>query len=150
MGQIWFERILRWRKKAQRFLQGRYARFDELNPNAVANKCRAGAHQYFYWLSLGSVIDFNHSSLRVLSLFSKHIHPRLNENQRFILRKQRLMQKVHAFRKRHLTQKRYRYFKCPKCQQSLRAPKGRGTIKVTCSNCRNQFIKKSDLLCFLV
>ena len=31
MGQIWFERILRWRKKAQRFLQGRYARFDELN-----------------------------------------------------------------------------------------------------------------------
>ncbi|MFU1844817.1 hypothetical protein, partial [Enterococcus faecium] len=74
--------------------------------------------------------------------FSKHIHPRLNENQRFILRKQRLMQKVHAFRKRHLTQKEYRYFKCPKCQQSLRAPKGRGTIKVTCSNCQNQFIKK--------
>lgn len=31
MSQIWFERILRWRKKAQRFLQGRYARFDELN-----------------------------------------------------------------------------------------------------------------------
>ena len=25
MSQIWFERILRWRKKAQRFLQGRYA-----------------------------------------------------------------------------------------------------------------------------
>ena len=58
------------------------------------------------------------------------------------------MQKVHAFRKRHMTQKEYRYFKCPKCQQSLRAPKGRGTIKVTCSNCQNQFIKKSDLLCF--
>jgi len=52
------------------------------------------------------------------------------------------MQKVHAFRKRHMTQKEYRYFKCPKCQQSLRAPKGRGTIKVTCSNCQNQFIKK--------
>ena len=30
MGQIWFERILRWRKSAT-ILQGRYARFDELN-----------------------------------------------------------------------------------------------------------------------
>ena len=120
MSQIWFERILRWRKKAQRFLQGRYARFDELNRT----------------LLLTSVV------LALINIFTGYLWVRLNENQRFILRKQRLMQKVHAFRKRHLTQKEYRYFKCPKCQQSLRAPKGRGTIKVTCSNCQNQFIKK--------
>ena len=67
MGQIWFERILRWRKSAT-ILQGRYARFDELNRTLLLTSV-VGAHQYFYWLSLGSVIDFNHSSLRVLSLF---------------------------------------------------------------------------------
>jgi len=38
--------------------------------------------------------------------------------------------------------KNYRYFKCPTCGQSLRAPKGRGRIRVTCSRCRHVFEKK--------
>ena len=38
--------------------------------------------------------------------------------------------------------KHYRYFKCPCCKQSLRAPKGRGKIRVTCSRCHNVFEKK--------
>lgn len=142
MSQIWFERILRWRKKAQRFLQGRYARFDELNRTLLLTSVVLALINIFtgyLWVRLLILITVAYVYYR---FFSKHIHPRLNENQWFILRKQRLMQKVHAFRKRHLTQKEYRYFKCPKCQQSLRAPKGRGTIKVTCSNCQNQFIKK--------
>lgn len=38
--------------------------------------------------------------------------------------------------------KHYRYFKCPCCKQTLRAPKGRGKIRVTCSRCHNVFEKK--------
>ena len=38
--------------------------------------------------------------------------------------------------------KNYRYFKCPSCGQVLRAPKGRGRIRVTCSRCHNVFEKK--------
>ena len=38
--------------------------------------------------------------------------------------------------------KHYRYFKCPHCKQTLRAPKGRGKILVTCSRCHNIFEKK--------
>jgi len=38
--------------------------------------------------------------------------------------------------------KNYRYFKCPGCGQTLRAPKGRGKIRVTCSRCHNIFEKK--------
>ena len=38
--------------------------------------------------------------------------------------------------------KNYRYFKCPACKQVLRAPKGRGRIRVTCSRCHNVFEKK--------
>ena len=36
----------------------------------------------------------------------------------------------------------YRYFKCPECKQKMRAPKGRGKIKVTCKHCHTQFVKK--------
>lgn len=36
----------------------------------------------------------------------------------------------------------YKYFKCPNCKQYLRAPKGRGTIKVTCQKCGKEFKNK--------
>lgn len=100
MSQIWFERILRWRKKAQRFLQGRYARFDELNRTLLLTSVVLALINIFtgyLWVRLLILITVAYVYYR---FFSKHIHPRLNENQRFILRKQRLMQKVHAFRKR--------------------------------------------------
>ena len=38
--------------------------------------------------------------------------------------------------------KHYRYFRCPQCRQTLRAPKGRGKIRVTCSRCHSVFEKK--------
>ena len=38
--------------------------------------------------------------------------------------------------------KNYSYFKCPTCNQLLRAPKGRGKIRVTCSRCTSKFEKK--------
>jgi uncharacterized C2H2 Zn-finger protein len=42
----------------------------------------------------------------------------------------------------HRDRKNFTYFKCPQCKQSLRAPKGRGKIRVTCSRCSNVFEKK--------
>ncbi len=38
--------------------------------------------------------------------------------------------------------KTYKVFKCPKCKQKLRAPRGRGKIEVTCSKCKHVFIKR--------
>ena len=36
----------------------------------------------------------------------------------------------------------YKQFKCPSCGQKMRAPKGRGKIRVTCHSCGNIFEKK--------
>ncbi len=35
----------------------------------------------------------------------------------------------------------YKYFKCPNCKQRIRAPKGRGHIRVTCTSCGTKFDK---------
>ncbi len=37
----------------------------------------------------------------------------------------------------------HRFFKCPKCRQTVRVPKGKGKIKITCPKCGNSFVKKS-------
>lgn len=38
--------------------------------------------------------------------------------------------------------KYYAVFKCPGCGQKMRAPKGKGTIKVRCHGCGTEFNKK--------
>lgn len=39
--------------------------------------------------------------------------------------------------------KKYKYFKCPKCGQKVRVPRGRGKICITCPKCRAEFIRRS-------
>ena len=39
--------------------------------------------------------------------------------------------------------KQYKYFICPQCTQRLRVPRGKGRIRVTCTNCGNVFETKS-------
>ena len=44
---------------------------------------------------------------------------------------------------RSLSRKLYHYYRCPKCRQKLRVPRGRGRIQISCPRCGTQFIKKS-------
>jgi len=37
----------------------------------------------------------------------------------------------------------HRIYKCPKCKQPLRVPRGKGKILITCQNCGNKFQKKT-------
>ena len=41
------------------------------------------------------------------------------------------------------TEENYQYYRCPKCRQKLRVPRGRGRIQISCPRCGTQFIKKS-------
>jgi uncharacterized paraquat-inducible protein A len=37
----------------------------------------------------------------------------------------------------------HKFYKCPECGQTVRVPKGRGKIKITCPKCGKTFIKKT-------
>lgn len=39
--------------------------------------------------------------------------------------------------------RQYKYFICPQCAKRLRVPRGKGRIRVTCTNCGNVFETKS-------
>ena len=39
--------------------------------------------------------------------------------------------------------KTHRYYKCPKCSNTLRVPRGKGKISITCPVCRTEFVKKT-------
>ena len=39
--------------------------------------------------------------------------------------------------------RQYKYLICPQCAQRLRVPRGKGRIRVTCTNCGNVFETRS-------
>ena len=63
--------------------------------------------------------------------FSRNTYKRYNENRRFLLMIDRLKDRNN------------RYYSCPKCRQTVRVPKGKGKIAITCPKCREKFIKKT-------
>ena len=79
-------------------------------------------------LTLGSYVLLVWSMIRA---FSRDTYKRYQENRRFLLWMDQVKDKDH------------RYYKCPKCHQAVRVPKGKGKIAITCPKCREKFIKKT-------
>ena len=91
-------------------------------------------------LNLASLLLLLYSYYRI---FSKNHPKRYAENERFIKYFGGL-QGLFNKRRNDRMQKRYhRIFKCPNCRQSVRVPKGKGKIAITCPKCRTEFIRRS-------
>ena len=58
-------------------------------------------------------------------------YKRYSENRKFLLMIDRIKDRSH------------RYYACPKCRQTVRVPRGKGKIAITCPKCREKFIKKT-------
>uniref|UniRef100_UPI003FF068FA hypothetical protein n=1 Tax=Roseburia sp. TaxID=2049040 RepID=UPI003FF068FA len=130
------------REKFQRFMAGRYG-VDELSKflNIVllvllvlSIFIRSGI---LYLLALGILI---YSYFR---MFSRNISKRYEENQKFVNFRYRNVVKWNNFKKRFAQRKEYRFYHCPQCKQTVRVPRGRGKICITCPKCRTEFVKKS-------
>lgn len=130
------------KEKVQRFMMGRYG-FDELS------KVYLGATIVLMILSM----FVKSSLLYVLALlllvysyyraFSKNIAKRQTENQKFLNSRYQGAVKWNKFKNRQAQKKIYRFYKCPQCKQTVRVPKGKGKICITCPKCQTEFIKKS-------
>ena len=90
-----------------------------------------------YLLALGILI---YSYFR---MFSKNISKRYEEKQKFVNFRYRSVVKWNNFKKRFAQRKEYRFYHCPQCKQTVRVPRGRGKICITCPKCRTEFVKKS-------
>ena len=75
--------------------------------------------------------------------FSKNISKRYQENMWFLQRWNKVKSFWNKLTSRIRGMKTHRYYHCPKCHNTLRVPKGKGKIKITCPVCRTEFIKKT-------
>lgn len=79
----------------------------------------------------------------IFRIMSKNTALRQQENYKFLKFwnpvNKKLQLKVNMIKGR----KYYKYFKCPSCNQMIRAPKDKGKIAITCPKCKIKFIKQT-------
>ncbi|MBR4163017.1 MAG: hypothetical protein IKR11_05795 [Solobacterium sp.] len=131
----------KWVYKLQRFMMGRNG-MDYLS--------------LFLWI-LSVLLTFIHMFIRkniliyigdvflLISIFrilSKNIYKRQQENRIFLQIISPLTNRINDMQKQKKDPD-HRYYRCPKCHQLVRVPKGRGRIEITCPRCKNIFEKRS-------
>ncbi|MBR0356776.1 MAG: hypothetical protein IJH54_04780 [Clostridia bacterium] len=97
-------------------------------------------------LSVGSLLVTLSWALLIFSIFrtlSKNTSQRASENYKYFVYKNKVTGWFRRLKTRWQDRKVHRYFKCPQCHATVRVPKGKGKIRITCPKCKHQFVKKS-------
>ena len=118
----------------RRFMEGRYGN-DKLNSAILGSALVMVILALFIRNPLLNLILHGFSyALMFWSIFrtlSRNTYKRYQENRRFLKSVDRIRDREH------------RYFDCPKCRQTVRVPRGKGKIAITCPRCKEKFVKKS-------
>ena len=88
--------------------------------------------------SVGLVCIF----IAIIRMMSRNIDRRRAENAKF-LSLTAPMNRWFKLQRTKAKDKEHRYFKCPNCKQTLRVPRGKGKITITCRSCGVSFDKKT-------
>lgn len=91
----------------------------------------------YYSLSVMSFAIFIYAIFRV---FSKNIEARRKENQDWLRITGSIRQKFMFQKEKAKQRKTHKFVKCGQCKKTLRLPKHKGKLNVTCPHCHNNFV----------
>ena len=136
---------MKFREKFAAFMAGRYGadQFGRCLSGAalvllIVNLfVRGVVGQILYFLVL-AVLVYN-----IFRMFSKNTAARYKENVAYLKVKNRVVGWYANLRRRIRESKTHRFYKCPTCKTTVRVPKGKGKIRITCPKCGASFVRKS-------
>lgn len=130
----WFQNWL------QRFMQGRYGGDQFTFGLLIGYFCFTMLGSFFkvQLLSYIGVLLLVYCWFRILS---RNTYKRSLENTKFLHIISPMRSWFHLQQKKFADRNIYKYYKCPKCKQQLRVPKGKGQVVITCPKCKTKFEK---------
>lgn len=134
LGNWWRQFSARLGQGLRSFMAGRYGT-DKLNMailGAGVVLCMVSLFFRMPWVNL--ILTLLSYALLFWALFrtmSRNTYKRYRENRRFLLFFDKMKDREH------------RYYDCPRCHQSVRVPRGKGKIAITCPKCREKFVRKT-------
>ena len=128
-------------QKLREFMVGRYGN-DVLNTVLFATGAFLSLVMSLFRVPFGGLISLIPYGFAIYRMLSRNYTKRSAENAKFLDLsapwRAFLMKKFRQFQ-----DKDHRYYSCPRCHNTLRVPKGRGKIKITCPHCSKEFIKRT-------
>ena len=125
-----------------RFMQGRYG-VDSLSRFLSVLLLVFIALGLFVRIPFSGMITFAILVILYWRMFSRDIPKRYEENQKFLQIRDKLLGRFSSFGSNMSQFKDYHIYKCPRCNQKIRIPRGKGHIMVRCPSCGYEFHKKS-------
>ena len=125
-----------------RFMQGRYG-VDSLSRFLSVLLLVFIALGLFVRIPFSGMITFVILVILYWRMFSRDIPKRYEENQKFLQIRDKLLGRFSSFGSNMSQFKDYHIYKCPRCNQKIRIPRGKGHIMVRCPSCGYEFHKKS-------
>ncbi len=83
------------------------------------------------------------TGLAIMRMFSRNIAQRQKENLFFMNLVNKIKSWYYRSKARGQQRKLYKIFKCPKCSQKLRVPRGKGKVSIKCSKCGQKMIRNT-------
>ena len=131
-----------FRYRFSKFMQGRYG---------VDSLSRFLSIVLLVFIVLGLFVRIPFSGLVTLvilvilywRMFSRNIPKRYEENQKFLHLRDKFLGRFSDLGSNMSQFKDYHIYKCARCNQKIRIPRGKGHIMVRCPRCGFEFHKKS-------
>ena len=82
-------------------------------------------------------------ALALYRMLSRNINRRRAENDKFIRYWWPIRTRIGRSLANIKHRKTHKFIKCPGCGNTLRVPKGKGKLQITCPKCGERFIKKT-------
>jgi predicted membrane protein len=123
-------------------MYGRYG-FDQLSRALVVVSLLLSIFTIFIkasWLTLLLYIPLIYVFYRMMS---KDIQRRTKENMAYCRIADSMKKRLTNLKQSLVGTKTHVYYKCPKCKQTIRVPRGKGKICITCPKCKAEFIKRT-------
>ena len=120
----------------RRFMYGRYGT-DKLNQTLIIAALVLllagwlGGRFLAGWLNVLNFLAYVPLIWSIVRMYSRNIEKRRRQNAAYLRFLSALKDREH------------RYYRCPRCRQTVRVPRGRGRINIRCPKCGEQFIKKT-------
>lgn len=76
-------------------------------------------------------------------IMSRDIQKRTGENKIFLDLVRKIKVKLNNSKSLLIGTKTHKFYRCKKCKQIIRIPRGKGKIRISCPKCRNGFISRT-------
>ncbi len=128
--------------KFRQFMVGRYG-FDEVSVAIIGLGCLLTLLSNFRGLWFLYPIALVVMGIALWRMLSKNISKRSDERIKFLQLTEKPREEFKFLSNKLRDYKTHKYFKCKNCGATLRIPKGKGKINVTCPKCRFKVQKKT-------